>query len=78
MKTQNKTFNVYFKSPSEIEFIDSFETADEAIDKANYPGLYWGRKLDSDQHSCIEVTNTITGEQILQTLTEEERELTNN
>ena len=78
MNTQNKTFNVYFQSPSEVDLIGSFETEQEAIDTANNPGLYWNRKLDGDQTACVEVTNSITGEQILQTLTEEERESTNN
>lgn len=75
MKTQltEKPFNVYFHSPSEVELIQSFSSKEDAIDLANNPVGYWFRKLNADQTACMIVTNGITGEDIYQTLTEEEQ-----
>lgn len=63
-------FNVYYKSPGEIELIVSFEIKQLAIDYANNPGSYWSRKLAMDADACVEVTNGKTGEIVFYTLIE--------
>ena len=73
-KETTENYNVYFKSPSSTELIESFKTKDEAIQKADVPGMYYSRLLSNDADACIEVTNTKTGELVYYTLTAAEQE----
>jgi hypothetical protein len=62
-----KNINVYYQSSNETELIGSFETIEQGIETANYPGFYWNLQLGSDSEAFIEVTNSMTGETIYTT-----------